>query len=295
VGPAAAAAGPTGSSRGARRWGRRSDGPSAARLGASSGLGLGIGVIWFSIIVLLPLAAVVGKAFGEGFGGFIDAITGREARDAMLLSLGVSIVVALVNAVMGTIIAWVLVRDDFPGRRLVEVVIDVPFALPTIVAGLVMLTLYGADSPVGIHLVGTRTGIMVALLFVTLPFTVRTVQPVLQELDRDVEDAAASLGAGPIMTFRRVVLPAILPALLTGTGLAFARALGEYGSVVLISSNLPFKTEIASSFIYAKIQDADNPEHALQLGAAVATMLLLASAVVMVILELVQRRVARRG
>jgi sulfate transport system permease protein len=189
----------------------------------------------------------------------------------------------------------VLVRDDFPGKRLVEVVIDVPFALPTIVAGLVMLSLYGGDSPVGIHLVGTRIGIVIALLFVTLPFTVRTVQPVLIDLDRDVEEAAASLGAGPVTTFRRVVLPAILPALLSGAALAFARALGEYGSVVLISSNLPFKTEIAASFIYAKIQDADNPEASLQQAAAVATVLLLASALVLVVLELVQRRVARRA
>ena len=276
----------------ARRRRRKSSLPG---LNPASGIGLGVTLLWLSVVVLLPLAAVVGKGFGEGLGGFVDAVTAREPRDALILTLAISLAVALVNAVMGTIIAWVLVRDDFPGRRLVEVVIDVPFALPTIVAGLVMLTLYGGGSPVGIHLVGTRTGIVIALLFVTLPFTVRTVQPVLIDLDRDVEDAAASLGAGPFTTFRRIVLPAILPAVLSGTALAFARALGEYGSVVLISSNLPFKTEIAASFIYAKIQDADNPEHSLQQAAAVATLLLLASALVLVALELVQRRVARRG
>jgi sulfate transport system permease protein len=274
---------------------RRRKNSSLPPLSGASGLGLGVILLWLSIVVLLPLAAVVGKGFNDGIGGFFDAITSREARTALTLTLIISFAVAVINAVMGTIIAWVLVRDDFPGKRLVEVVIDVPFALPTIVAGLVMLSLYGGDSPVGIHLVGTRIGIVVALLFVTLPFTVRTVQPVLIDLDRDVEEAAASLGAGPFTTFRRVVLPAILPALLSGAALAFARALGEYGSVVLISSNLPFKTEIAASFIYAKIQDADNPEASLQQAAAVATVLLLASALVLVILELVQRRVARRG
>ncbi|MCW2529746.1 MAG: Sulfate transport system permease protein [Pseudonocardiales bacterium] len=273
---------------------RRRKNSSLPPLSGASGLGLGVILLWLSIVVLLPLAAVVGKGFNDGIGGFFDAITSREARTALTLTLIISFAVAVINAVMGTVIAWVLVRDEFPGKRLVEVVIDVPFALPTIVAGLVMLSLYGGDSPVGIHLVGTRIGIVVALLFVTLPFTVRTVQPVLIDLDRDVEEAAASLGAGPFTTFRRVVLPAILPALLSGAALAFARALGEYGSVVLISSNLPFKTEIASSFIYAKIQDADNPEASLQQAAAVATLLLLASALVLVILELVQRRVARR-
>jgi sulfate transport system permease protein len=274
---------------------RRRKNSSLLTLSGASGLGLGVILLWLSVVVLLPLAAVVGKGFNDGVDGFFDAIWSREARTALILTLIISFAVAVVNAVMGTVIAWVLVRDDFPGKRLVEVVIDVPFALPTIVAGLVMLSLYGGDSPVGIHLVGTRIGIVIALLFVTLPFTVRTVQPVLIDLDRDVEEAAASLGAGPVTTFRRVVLPAILPALLSGAALAFARALGEYGSVVLISSNLPFKTEIAASFIYAKIQDADNPEASLQQAAAVATVLLLASALVLVVLELVQRRVARRA
>ena len=251
---------------GAVRGRRRRDRSGLPGLNPTSGLGLGVILLWLSVIVLLPLAAVVGKAFDRGVGGFVDTITTREPRDALLLTLVLSVIVAVINAVMGTIIAWVLVRDDFPGKRIVEVVIDVPFALPTIVAGVVMLSLYGGDSPVGIHLVGTRIGIVLALLFVTLPFTVRTVQPVLIDLDRDVEEAAASLGAGPFTTFRRVVLPAILPALLSGAALAFARALGEYGSIVLISSNLPFKTEIGPAYIYAKIQDAGQSRALLAAG-----------------------------
>jgi sulfate/thiosulfate transport system permease protein len=176
-----------------------------------------------------------------------------------------------------------------------EVVIDVPFALPTIVAGLVMLTLYGGSSPIGVHLVGTRTGLFVALLFVTLPFTVRTVQPVLLDLDREAEQAATSLGAGPTVVFGRIVLPALLPAILSGTALSFARALGEYGSVVLISSNLPFKTQIASSIIYGKLQDADHPVASVRAASAIAAVLLLASALVLIALETIQHRVARRG
>jgi len=251
--------------------------------------------MWLSLLVLLPLAAVTAKAFGGGWHGFYAAISDREAVAALELTVGLSIAVALVNAVMGTLIAWVLVREPFPGQRLVEMVIDVPFALPTIVAGLVMLTLYGAESPADVHLVGTRAGIFVALLFVTLPFTVRTVQPVLMDMDRDVEEAAASLGAEPLTVFRRVVLPSILPAALSGTSLAFARALGEYGSVVLISSNLPFKTEIASALIYGKLQDAEDPTTSVRAAASIATVLLAISALVLVLMELVQRRVARRG
>jgi sulfate transport system permease protein len=189
----------------------------------------------------------------------------------------------------------VLVRRRFPGVGIFEMVIDIPFALPTIVAGLVMLTLYNADSPVGITLVGTRTGLLVTLLFVTLPFTVRTVQPVLLAIERDVEEAAASLGAGPVATFRRVILPQILPAIVSGAVLSFARALGEYGSLVLISSNLPFQTEIASSVIYGKLQDADNAGRSTQQASAIAAILLGASAVVLIVADVLQRRESRRG
>ena len=264
-------------------------------LRAWSGATLGVTVLWLSLLVLLPLAAVVGKSFDYGWSGFVDAITDREAASALKLTIGISALVAVINAVMGVVVGWVLVRERFRGAGLLEMVIDIPFALPTVVAGIVMLTLYGGNSPIGVHLLGTRTGLVVTLLFVTLPFTVRTVQPVLLQLDRDAEQAAASLGARPAVVFRRIIVPQILPAVISGATLSFARALGEYGSVVFISSNLPFKTEIASSLIYGKLQNNDTPEHATQQAGAIATVLLLVSAIVLVVLDLLQRRSARRG
>jgi sulfate transport system permease protein len=263
--------------------------------GRISGPTLGVLVIWMSLIVLLPLTAVVGKAFGSGGSAFWSAVSNREVRDALYLTVGLAVGVAVVNALMGLLIAWVLVRERFRGSALLEFVIDIPFALPTIVAGLVMLALYGADSPLGITLVGARIGMFVALLFVTLPFTVRTVQPVLLDLDRDAEQAAASLGAAPAAVFRRIVLPQILPAMASGSALAFARALGEYGSLVYISSALPFKTEWAAQIIYGKLQDPTNVDRSTQQAAAIAAVLLVASALVLVLLHVVQRRVARRG
>jgi sulfate transport system permease protein len=264
-------------------------------LRGASGTTLGIVVMWMSLLVLIPLAAVVGKAFDGGWGGFTDAVTQPATAAALRLTIGLSAGVAVVNAVMGTLVAWVLVRERFRGSALFEMVIDIPFALPTIVAGLVMLALYGPDSPVGVNLVGARTGLFVSLLFVTLPFTVRTVQPVLLDLDRDAEQAAASLGASNSVVFRRIVLPQIVPAVVSGAVLSFARAIGEYGSLVLISSNLPFKTEIASSVIYGKLQDADHPARSTQQAAAIATILLLVSAAVLILLDVLQRRGARRG
>jgi sulfate transport system permease protein len=275
--------------------GRRSRGPKGLPLRAASGTSLGVVVIWMSLLVLLPLAAVVGKAFGAGWSGFTDAITQPATASALKLTGSLSLGVAVVNAVMGTLVAWVLVRERFRGSGIFEMVIDIPFALPTIVAGLVMLALYGGQHPIGPNLVGTRTGLFVTLLFVTLPFTVRTVQPVLLDLDRDAEQAATSLGASSPVVFRRIVLPQLLPAILSGGMLSFARALGEYGSLVLISSNIPFKTDIASSVIYGKLQDADHPAHATQQAAAIATALLIISAVVLIALDLIHRRTVRRG
>ena len=271
-----------------------------SRLGSGSGLSLGVVVMWMSLLVLLPLAAVVSKAFSGGVGSFVDAVTNREALSALRLTLSLGLGVAIVNAVMGTLIAWVLVRERFRGAAIFELVIDLPFALPTIVAGLVMLGLYGPNSPVGVTLTGgdvtrTRIVLFIALLFVTLPFTVRSVQPVLLDLDRDAEQAAASLGASPWTIFRRIVLPPILPALLSGATLSFARAIGEYGSLVLITSNIPFKTQLAQTLIYGKLQDADNPVAATRVAAGVATVLLAASALVLIILSVLQRRAARRG
>jgi sulfate/thiosulfate transport system permease protein len=277
------------------RSGKRNGTEAGSPLGLGSGLSLGVAVMWLSLVVLLPLAAVVSKAFGNGWHDFYAAVTDRETMAALRLTVGLALSVAVVNAVMGTVVAWVLVRERFRGAGLLELVIDLPFALPTIVAGLVMLGLYGSGSPVGIHLFGTRAGLFVALLFVTLPFTVRTVQPVLLDLDRDAEQAANSLGAGPLTTFRRIVLPPLVPAILSGAALSFARALGEYGSLVLISSNLPFKTEVASRLIYDKLQNADSPVLAVRQAAAIATVLLAASALVLVVLALLQRRLVRRG
>jgi sulfate/thiosulfate transport system permease protein len=259
------------------------------RIGRSSGLGLGTAVLWLSLLVLLPLAAVVAKSTGLGWHGFWASITTPAASAALRFTIGSSLFVCAVNAVMGTLIAWVLVRDNFPGRRLVEVVIDIPFALPTIVAGLVMNTLYGNDSPIGVHLYGTRTGVVLALLFVTLPFVVRTVEPVLLALETDVEEAAASLGAGPLTTFRRIVLPSILPAVGAGTALAFARAMGEYGSVVLIGGQLEH-TQTSSVRIYDLYQDGDLSD-----AAALATVLLAVSIAVIAGLDILQRWAARRG
>jgi sulfate transport system permease protein len=259
------------------------------RLGPASGTGLGVAVLWLSLLVLLPLAAVVVKTTGDGWSGFWNAVSNHAALDAIRLTVTSALAVAAINAVLGTLIAWVLVRDSFWGKRVVEAVIDIPFALPTIVAGLVLLTLYGQQSSIGVHWYATRQGVLVALLFVTLPFVVRTVQPVLLALDRDAEEAAASLGAEPFTTFRRIILPALAPAIASGTALAFGRAMGEYGSVLLISGGLP-KTSVASQYVFSQIQN-----DAYVSAAAVSTVLLLISVAVLAVLGEVQRRAARRG
>jgi sulfate/thiosulfate transport system permease protein len=231
---------------------------AAGRVAGRAG-GPALAVTYLSLLVLLPLAALITNAFSGGWSEFWAAITQPEAVAALELTLAISAIVAVVNSVAGLAIAFVLVRDDFRGKGLLSAIIDLPFALPTIVAGLTLLALYGVDSPFHIDLAGTRLGIAAALLFVTLPFCVRSVQPVLAELDAEVEEAAASLGATQRQVLRRVILPSILPAVLAGAGLAFARAVGEYGSVILISGNLPFKTEVASSWIFGLVQSDDNP------------------------------------
>src|SRR5437588_3177830 len=234
------------------------------------GLGLGISTLYMSVIVLIPLAAIVAKAFSQGLGTFFDSITTSAVLTSLAVTLVVSLVVAVIGAVMGTLVAWVLVRDRFPGKRLVNSVIDLPFALPTIVAGLTLIALYGPRSPFGIHLAFTRGAVFVALLFVTLPFVVRAVQPVLIELDTEVEEAAMSLGASNLTTFRRIVLPALRPAIISGTALAFARAVGEFGSLVLIAG----KVQIASIVIYADIENGD-PQSAASLPVVLLAISLL--------------------
>jgi sulfate/thiosulfate transport system permease protein len=244
--------------------------------------------IYLSALVLLPIAALLSKAGDGGLSGFWRAISNPEAVAAIKLTLIVSVIVVAVNAVFGTIIAWVLVRDEFPGKRIVSALIDLPFALPTIVAGVVLLALYGKGSPVGIDVSFTRASVGLALLFVTLPFVVRSVQPVLIELDTSMEEAAASLGASPRTVLWRIVLPTLAPAIISGIALSFARAVGEFGSLVLITGALPFKTEAASVYIFGQIQN-DN----LRGAAAVSVVLLAAALVVLAALNLVLRRRSR--
>ncbi|QDQ93566.1 sulfate ABC transporter permease subunit CysT [Rhodococcus sp. WB9] len=257
--------------------------------GAVGPLGIGIATLWLSIIVVLPLAALTVASFGDGIGGFVDAITSPVALASLRVTVVVSVVVAVINVIMGTLIAWVLVRDEFPGKRAVNALIDLPFALPTIVASIVLLSLYGPESPIGVHLNATQPGLIVALAFVTLPFVVRSVQPVLIEVDREVEEAAASLGADNVTIFRRVVLPTLTPAIISGAGLAFARAIGEYGSVVLIGGNIPRETQVASQYIQQQIE-IDRPAAA----AAVSVALLAIAFVTLFALRVFASRGQRR-
>jgi sulfate/thiosulfate transport system permease protein len=259
-------------------------------LSTASGVGLGVAMIWFSAIVLIPLAAVVVNGTEGGWSAFWHSITADQTWAAIKLTVLTAIGVTIVNVFMGTLIAWVLVRDSFFGKRALEVLIDIPFALPTIVAGLVLLSLYGPDSPLGLHLANTRSAVFLAFLFVTLPFVVRTVQPVLAELDPEVEEAAQSLGASRLTTFRRIILPALAPAIFSGAALSFARGVSEYGSLVLLSGNLPFRTEVTSVRILTSIENNN-----LAGAAAVATILLVISLVVIVLLDVLQRRLVRRG
>jgi sulfate transport system permease protein len=238
-------------------------------------------MLYMSVIVLIPLAAIVSKAFSQGLGTFWDSVTTSEVLTSLAVTVVISLIVASIGAVMGTLVAWVLVRDEFPGKRLVNAVIDLPFALPTIVAGLTLIALYGPRSPFGVHLAFTRGAVLVALLFVTLPFVVRAVQPVLLELDNEVEEAAMSLGASNMTTLRRIVLPALRPAIVAGSALAFARAIGEFGSLVLIAG----KVQIASIVIFADVEN-DSP----QAAAALSVVLLV---VALLVLALIRRLGAR--
>jgi sulfate transport system permease protein len=257
--------------------------------GGTSRLGLAVAVLWLTIIVLLPLAAIFAASLDDGVAALWDAITAPTALAALKVTVLVSVIVTVINAFLGTLVAWVLVRDEFRGKAFVNALIDLPFALPTIVASIVLLALYGPQSPVDIHLNATRYGVIMALMFVTLPFVVRAVQPVLLELDRDVEQAAASLGAGNRTIFLRVVLPALVPAILGGAGLAFTRAIGEFGSVVLIGGNIPKDTQVASQYIKQQIEVGQQTQ-----AAAVAVALLAIAFVTLLILRLFGNRTARR-
>jgi sulfate transport system permease protein len=252
-------------------------------------LRVGAATLWLSVIVLLPLAAIFWQSAKGGWDAFWSAVSSPAALESFRVTLTISTVVTVINMVFGLLVAWVLTRDDFPGKRLVDAVIDLPFALPTIVASLVMLALYGPNSPVGLHLQHTKWGVGIALLFVTLPFVVRSVQPVLLELDQEVEQAAASLGANAPTILTRVILPALLPSLLSGAGLAFSRAIGEFGSVVLIGGAVPGETEVSSQWIRTLIENDDRTG-----AAAISIVLLTISFVVLFILRAVGSRAARR-
>jgi sulfate transport system permease protein len=254
-----------------------------------SSLGLGIAVVWFSLLVLIPLAVVIGTGVAGGPERFWAALTNQQTLNAIGLTVGISLVATAVNIVVGTVIAWVLVRDRFWGKSFLNVTIDIPFALPTIVAGLVLLSLYGRGSPLGVDVANTRWAVGLAIAFVTLPFVVRTVQPVLEELDADVEEAASSLGASSLTTFRRVILPSLFPAITAGAALSFARGISEYGSLVLLSGNLPNRTEVVSVRVLTHIENGD-----LASASAIATGMLVIALSVIVVLDVIQRRVARR-
>ena len=277
---------------GRRRSGRgrrtRRQGPRNT-LTMGAGLGLGVAVMWFSLLVLIPLTAVVAAAAAGGWEQYFSVLTNPQTWAAVKLTVFQSLLVTAVNVVMGSVIAWVLVRDRFPGKSVLNVIIDVPFALPTIVAGLVLLSLYGPNSPLGLHWAFTPTAVTLALAFVTLPFVVRTVQPVLEELEAEVEEAAASLGATRTTIIRRIILPALAPAITAGAALSFARAISEYGSLVLLSGNRPYETEVVSVRVLSFIENGSTAA-----AAALASVMLTVALVVIVALDIVQRRVAAR-
>jgi sulfate transport system permease protein len=263
--------------------------PVVSSRSSTPALRVGVTTLWLSLIVLLPLTAIVWQAVGGGWQAFWLAITSHAALESFQVTLTVSVVITLFNVVFGLATAWVLVRDDFVGKGLVDAVIDLPFALPTIVTSLVMLALYGKHSPIGIHLQHTPPGVAMALAFVTLPLVVRAVQPVLHEIDREVEEAAASLGATDRKVFTSIVLPSLLPALVSGAGLAFSRAIGEFGSVVTIGGAVPGRTEVSSQWIRSLIENDDRTG-----ACAIAIVLLSISFTVLLILRLVGGRAARR-
>ena len=255
------------------------------------GITLGFAVAYLSIIVLLPLSALVLKPASLGVSGFLGVLTDPRVLAALRLSFGAAFIAALVNAFFGLIVAWILVRYDFPMKRVVDALVDLPFALPTAVAGIALATIYAPNgwigslfAPLGIKIAFTPLGVLVALVFIGLPFVVRSLQPVLQDLDREVEEAAVSLGASRWQTFRLVILPAILPALLTGFALAFARAVGEYGSVIFIAGNMPLVSEIAPLLIVTKLEQFDYAG-----AAAIGVIMLAASFLILFVINMVQR------
>ncbi|MFO1127291.1 MAG: sulfate ABC transporter permease subunit CysT [Rhodospirillales bacterium] len=255
------------------------------------GVTLGVTLVYLGLVVLLPLSALIAASGGMGWQGFVDAAFTPRAVAAYKLSFGTALVAATINVVFGVLVAWVLVRYKFPGKRLIDAMVDLPFALPTAVAGIALATVFSQSgwiglplSKLGITIAFTPAAIVVALMFVGLPFIVRTVEPVLQDMEVDVEEAAASLGAGRLQTMTKVILPTIMPAAITGFALAFARGLGEYGSVIFIAGNLPFVSEIAPLLIVIKLEQYDYAG-----ATAIATVVLAAGFVLLLLINLLQR------
>lgn len=250
-----------------------------------------IAVGYVGLMIALPILALSVRAFGDGLGSLWESLKRPDALYSLELTALMALAMVVVNVVMGTLTAWVLIRYRFPGQSLVNTLIDLPFAVPTVVTGLMLVILYGPQSAVGrflssngVEVIYAKPGIVLALLFVTLPFVVRSVQPVLMGLDREMEEAATTLGANRWVVFRKVIVPSILPAVLTGAALSFSRAIGEFGSVVIVAGNIPMRTQVASVFIYGEIE-SDNPQGAL--GVSVA--LLAGSLLVLILLSLLQR------
>ncbi|MBX3598885.1 MAG: sulfate ABC transporter permease subunit CysT [Rhizobiaceae bacterium] len=260
------------------------------------GLALGFTIAYLSLIVLIPLSGVGVRAAALGWDGFWAMVTDERTVKALQVSFGTSLIAAFVNVVFGTLVAWVLVRYRFPGRRLIDAAVDLPFALPTAVAGIALAAIYAPNgwigsllAPLGIKVAFTPVGIVVALIFVGLPFVVRTVQPVMEEIDRDVEEAAATLGANRFQTITRIILPSLTPAILTGFGLAFARAVGEYGSVIFIAGNIPYVSEIAPLLIVIRLEEFDYAG-----ATAIAAIMLVISFFMLFAINLVQAWNRRR-
>jgi len=258
---------------------------------------MGLTIVWLCLIVLIPLSTIFLRAAGLGWDGFVAVGLSARALSAYKLSFGTALLAASVNAVFGLLIAWILARYEFPGKKFVDAAVDLPFALPTAVAGIALVSLYAENgwigsllTPLGIRVAYTPLGVVVALIFIGLPFIVRSVQPVLADLGADVEEAAATLGATRWQTFSRVILPAIAPALLTGFALAFARGVGEYGSVIFIAGNMPYKSEIAPLLIVTQLEQFDYPG-----ATAIACVMLVASFSMLLLVNLLQAWRAKRS
>jgi len=260
------------------------------------GLSLGFTLAYLSLIVLIPLSAVFFKSFGVGWDGLLEILSSEGILKSLQLSFGTALIAALINVVFGSLLAWCLVRYTFPGKRFIDALVDLPFALPTAVAGIALTSLYAPNgwigqylTPLGIQVAYTSIGITIALIFIGIPFVVRTVQPVLADIETELEEAASALGANRWQIVSRIIFPILLPALLTGFALAFARGVGEYGSVIFIAGNQPFKTEIAPLMIISRLEEYDYPA-----ATTIAVVMLVISFVILLLINLIQAWASRR-